>query len=404
MKRFSIYTTMCMMVLLISCQSEIPLISGGLNDSYAIERMRTLILHPEYSGERYIWSMPAANGQDSIVSTQRDYIFISATPGTYRLKLEIEDASNPFTHEMLITVWEEEVAYSRYITLVHDYCPAPGQYVNDLPRYTDGDDAEAMRRKVESCISGKNDVLISLGGFGGYVTFGFDHSIVNHPDSLDFKIWGNAFYASANPNPSNINSGGSAEPGIVMVAIDNNKNGLPDDTWYELAGSEHYKPETSHNYTIKYMRTPANHTPTPKPGSGVTDTTYIRWEDNEGAIGYITRNAFHSQEYFPQWITDSTLVFNGTRLPNNAIDVNGDGSYYILNTFDWGYADNHPNNSEAAQNCFDIDWAIDRDGNKIYLPCIDFIRVYTGVNQQCGRIGETSTELCRAEDLHIEEE
>ena len=34
---------------------------------------------------------------------------------------------------------------------------------------------------------------------------------------------------------------------------------------------------------------------------------------------------------------------------------------------------------------------------------VDFIRVYTGVNQQCGWLGETSTELSRAEDLHVED-
>ena len=86
-----------------------------------------------------------------------------------------------------------------------------------MPRYDEGDTPESMRAKVEECIRGTNDELISLGGFGGYVTFGFDHSVVNVHDSLDFKILGNAFYTSSNPNASALNSGGSAEPGIVMV-------------------------------------------------------------------------------------------------------------------------------------------------------------------------------------------
>ena len=64
--------------------------------------------------------------------------------------------------------------------------------------------------------------------------------------------------------------------------------------------------------------------------------------------------------------------------------------------------DNHPN-EKTDKISFDIDCAVDSDGNKVHLPGIDFIRVYTGVNQQCGWLGETSTELSRAEDLHVDD-
>ena len=36
------------------------------------------------------------------------------------------------------------------------------------------------------------------------------------------------------------------------------------------------------------------------------------------------------------------------------------------------------------------------------LPGADFIRVYTGILQYCGNMGETSTELSKALDLHID--
>ena len=62
---------------------------------------------------------------------------------------------------------------------------------------------------------------VSLGGFGGYIVVGFDHSIDNSGD-YDLGILGNSF-------------SGSSEPGIVWVMQDENGNGLPDDTWYELA-------------------------------------------------------------------------------------------------------------------------------------------------------------------------
>ena len=47
--------------------------------------------------------------------------------------------------------------------------------------------------------------------------------------------------------------------------------------------------------------------------------------------------------------------------------------------------------------------AIDKYGNKADLKCIDFIKVYTGVNQVCVWIGESSTEFASAEDLHPDE-
>lgn len=76
---------------------------------------------------------------------------------------------------------------------------------------------------------------ITLGGYGGYVICGFDHTIVNVPGQYDLKILGNAFHANANPNPEAPEEGGSCEPGIVMVAYDRNKNGIADDDeWYEL--------------------------------------------------------------------------------------------------------------------------------------------------------------------------
>lgn len=183
-----------------------------------------------------------------------------------------------------------------------------------------------------------------------------------------------------------------------MVSYDRNCNGLPDDPWYELAGSDYSNPVTLHNYSITY------HRPDPDreiEGEGmVEDIRYIRWTDSEGSEGYMPKNIFHSQSYYPMWTDADKLTFTGTRLPQNAEDISGNGSYYILYSYAWGYADNHPNDY-ADLNSFDIGWAVDSHGNHVSLPGVDFIRVYTGVNQVCGWLGETSTELCRAQDLHI---
>ena len=396
---YKIIVCLSMPTLLCGCTTETPMVSLGIDSTYAIYRMKTLRLCPEYSGDSYEWTVPDADGNDSIVSTARTLYFVRRTPGEYDVTLRIHDADNPVEHRFKVAVFEEDVAYSRYITDVYEYCPAPGQFVNVLPKYEPGDTQQSMVRKVEESISGRNDVLVSLGGYGGYVTFGFDHTVVNVPGEYDLKIYGNAFYASSNPNPTVTESGGSAEPGIVMVSVDENQNGLPDDTWYELAGSEYYKPETLHGYSVTYSRPLPDHVAVGQ-GVSITDLYYIPFVASDGSKGYIAKNSFHTQDYFPAWIDEPTLTFTGTRLAPNAVDESHQGSYFVLYPYEWGYADNHPNEVED-KSCFDIGWAVDSKGNRVQLDGIDFVRVYTGVNQQCGWLGETSTEICRAEDLHI---
>jgi hypothetical protein len=108
----------------------------------------------------------------------------------------------------------------------------------------------------------------------------------------------------------------------------------------------------------------------------------------------------HQQPYYPQWINDKTLAFEGTKLAKNAVVKNDTGLYYIQYAYPWGYADNHPNGNIRSH--FDIDWAVDQQGNKVNLPGIHFVKVYTGVNQYCGFLGETSSEIMGAEDFHIQ--
>ena len=258
---------------------------------------------------------------------------------------------------------------------VFDFRPAPGQFVNLLPEYEPCNTQEDMNRKAEEQIRGNNRGLISLGGFGGFVIFGFERPVVNVPGVDDFVIWGNAIL-------------GSSEPGIVMVMYDANGNGLPDDEWFELAGSEFRSSETIHNYKITYFR-PDN------------DTARIKWINNQGDTGYIQQVFSRRQPYFPQWITEDSLVFRGSKLANNAEDLSGGaGINYFLHAFPWGYVDNHPNNDPRSN--FNIEWAVDSNGNSVHLPAIHFVKVYTALNQQAGWLGEISTEVSGAEDLHPE--
>lgn len=293
--------------------------------------------------------------------------------------------------------------YSPYVTKVFDYCPAPGQFVNTMPEWKAGDTQETMNKKVLAAIGNNKKGLISLGGFGGYVIVGFDHTIENISGERDFRILGNAFWADVNPNPAVTRKGGSCEPGIVMVAYDKNRNGKPDDDeWYELAGSEHNKTTTIKDYKITYERPDENKTPVTDVNSPhFSDLEYIRWTDNQNGNGYLQKNVFStSHSYYPQWISGGNITFKGTLLPNNGVNESlTNEEYWVLYPYDWGYADNVPNDN--VESTFDIDWAVDKNGNKVKLQGIDFIKIYTGVNQSCGWIGEVSTEVCGVEDLHL---
>lgn len=286
------------------------------------------------------------------------------------------------------------LANSPYINKVYDFRPAPGQFTNLLPKYEAGDDAEAMRSKAETALANNNQQMISLGGWGGYIVFGFDHPVVNSQGDYDLIVLGNAFYTD-NAHPE---YGGSSEPGIVCVSYDANGNGLPDDPWYELAGSA-YNQSVKH-YQLTYSRPAPDHVATPdEEYPYLLDSTYIAWQDNQGHTGYLHHLSYHTQPYFPQWLTDDQMVFDGNRLPDNFL-YDAQAEKYVQYAFDYGYADNHPNTSKFAK--LKLDWAVNNNGSPANLSAIHFVKVYTAVHQQCGSIGETSTEILGSEDLHPE--
>ncbi len=272
---------------------------------------------------------------------------------------------------------EVTIQSSPYIDRVYEYLPAPGQYINTLPTFEEGFTQEDMIALVESQIAGVGaGSIVTLGGYGGYVTFGFDHMVENRSGLRDLRIYGNKMATSS-------------EPGVIMVSMDLNENGVPDDEWFEIKGSAHDDDATISNYEITYYRS-ADEDATP----------YIIWRDNQGEEGSIEKNAFHTQSYFAEWIDSDSLSFSGTRLPDVAENQGVDGAEsWVMTGFEYGYADNGFNADESS--AIDIDWAVDHNGETVYLEGINFVRVYSGVNQVAGWLGELSTEICGAEDLHL---
>ena len=252
--------------------------------------------------------------------------------------------------------------HSPYIAKVYEYLPAMGQFVNELPKYEEGDDAASMCRKCEQSIANNAGGMISLGGWGGYITFGFDHPVENR-EGLDIQILGNAFYMSGSTEY------GSSEPGIVLVSRDENGNGLPDDTWFELKGSLYDDPQTQHAVVRTYTRE--------------SDTL---------------QNPFHKHPYYPQWIKENEYTVTGALLPPQTKVISGQNVQRIL---DFGYVDNKPNTDKEGTS-FDLSWAVDAAGQAVNLPSVDFIRVYNAVDEVLPQTGELSTEVSGAIDLHVE--
>ena len=267
---------------------------------------------------------------------------------------------------------------------VFEYMPAPGQFINE------GFDVTTMAAAC-SYAEGRlaQQYYVSLGGWGGYIVVGFDHSIPNK-SGYDLRIRSNAI-------------DNSSEPGIVWVMQDSNGNGFPDDTWYELAGSGYGTDKRRANYSVTYYRPSSTGQP-------------VEWRDvdgTEGEIDYIA--AEHSQDYYyPAWITADSYTLSGTCVEARNYDQSGNGSYWVQAEYEWGYADNFSNidrlsdegnsNASANANYFKISNAIDSNGKSIHLKYIDFIKVQTACNTKSGWLGENSTEIFGFFDYSITKE
>lgn len=264
-------------------------------------------------------------------------------------------------------------------TAVYEFLAAPGQFVNE--NYTATTMAEANAYAYSRLSTG---AYVSLGGFGGYIVVGFDHSIDNKTDGdgYDFAVRGNPF-------------SGSSEPGVVWVMQDENGDGQPNDTWYELKGSETGNATTNQHYAVTYFK------PT-------TERQNVAWEDNQGNTGVISINGFHKQaSYYPLWVAADSYTLHGTSLGLRNILDSKDGLWYNRD-YDWGYVDNFGqdfNLHSAAlgvmgYTSFKIENAVNPDGSEAVLKYIDFIKVQVGVNGTSGILGEISTEVLGFIDLN----
>lgn len=277
------------------------------------------------------------------------------------------------------------VGQAQYVSEIIEYQPAPGQLINT--------ETYGSPQAAQSIIGNING-LVSLGAYGGSITLKMEEAVQNDPNNpfgIDFTIFGNALQDWS-------------ESGAVYVMKDENQNGLADDTWYLIAGSDYYFENTQNEFQIEYF----------KPHQDLDD---ILWIDQNQDSGYIFTNSIHQHayypifDYFPQ-INQNSQIYTGLNI-QGWVDQSNPG-YIRSYKRGFGFADNQlrgsppyeiPDNpytdevENSGGDAFDISWARDENGQQVFLDEIHFIKIITAINNQAGQLGEISTEIAGIIDV-----
>lgn len=359
---------------------------------------RPVFLTPLTSGDtptQWAWSVDGK----TVDCTESTFRFTPDAPGEYTVNVMVDNSASASVKVICVEATESSryraarASSSAVCDKVYEWIPAPGQFIGEtsVGGMTGNETThEAAVAWAEKRLAAKN--YVSLGGFGGYIIVGFDHSISKTDGNYDFAVMANAFLNASSGD------GGSNEPGIVYVMQDVNGNGLPDDEWYELRGSETGYSTTRQDYAVTYYRPSA-----PKMN--------VQWTDNYGGTGTIDYlSAFHRQDYYyPAWVQPDSYTLRGTRLQAKTTQDNSTG-FWDNWAFGWGYADNIGSDNmagadgltgEGQRNGFLIENAMYSDLTNINLQYIDFVKIQTGVNSKAGWLGEVSTEVFSVQDLNL---
>lgn len=335
------------------------------------------------------------------------------------------------------------------------FLPAPGQFVNEGANGSGWGGPFTARgaSTLKNLVEGYVTTGVSLGSFGGYAVLDFgaitrdasgayvSGGIYNDPNNaygVDFTLFGNAMSTWAEPGCVQVSPDGtnwytlagslhyqtpSATAGGAIwnySATYTNPVTADDDLAVGAAGT------TGNNvdYTATYKTRPTSNTATEN--------------------GSVLLNNWHAHNYFPLYnnyfagvnghtaldgllnpipgltMTDfgsytaktaaaaASLTLNGVRLV--APKTTNGGNSTAPDDYLFGYFDCHPNglrsgaqvnpyttgrtgNDNSNGDPMDISWAVEADGTPKYLDAVRYVRVYTGVMQMNGIMGESSAEL-----------
>ena len=339
-----------------------PLITLAIPaDGFKIEVGKPLPLNPNVMNDEkstYTWAM---NGE--VLSSDKSFTFTASKIGNYNLQLKVSNDIGSDSKTIPINAFSTN---SPYITKVLDYQYGPGQHASLIPANWNGSDF------IGQPWTGTK-IYTSLGGWGGYIIAGFDHSVKNVPGA-DFAIY--------------TQPGAGSEPGVVFVMNDANGE------WLEIKGSEYNNIETIHDYQVTYYKPVSN-------GN-------VTWKDNKGKSGELIPVYDSASWWWSGYGRKTEITFTGVKLPDayKNISTQVDSENWVIRPglFTSGYAECYNNldyNISLKANFFDISNAVDKAGNPVNLTGITFIKVQSGVFQIAGWLNEVSTEISGAADLSL---
>ncbi len=289
-----------------------------------------------------------------------------ATPGTYYLTVSLTPEDPEYDPAISLPLVEVTVAPARSAGApdrVADYLCVNSQYTNG-----------GYGSHPESTLYGG---MVSLGGFGGSITYYYEDGLRNdpaHPYGVDFYIDGNANVDTATSTKTSF-----FEPGQVWVSEDGEE-------WYALAGSAHYDDGVDWDYTVTYEKT----------ASGRTAWTDSRGNSADGA---------RFTGPWPSQVTQDTIALSGVLLPARSGVAVSAGVATDAYPTQWGYADCQPNGTEnpyldnasydLAASGFDLAWAVDRQGLPVDVSDKEFhyVKIQTASNIWHPAFGEKSPEI-----------
>ena len=311
--------------------------------------------------------------------------------------------------------------HSPFATRVMAFVPAPGQFVQSAMF---NDPAAALGPPATGGLSAANNSkVVSLGGFGGTITLGFDHAIVNQPATgpdganpagVDFVVYGNPFFVATNPSRR------FAEAGVIEVSADANGNGLADDAWFVIRGSHlpggagigvaggvpagalvsvTYDDDASDG-----THGPANATWIPPERSGSGSWTVSAFLLPSAFNGPIVNNPLGSastSEGFCGYADCTPGLLLGDLDADGAIDDETVTAESFFTRPDDPFVVGVSPGSGGGD-AIDISWAVDAStGLAANLQSIDFVRITTAVNFAHPVFGENSTELSGIAEVRV---
>lgn len=349
-----------------------------------VAKGRTLKIRPYMAdcSAEYSWTLDGetVDGRADEVA----YVFNALQEGRHTLTLTKRKEDGELSQQFVINVCPPAGTYRRssegdaIINKVYAFMPAPGHQVNGYviigERFPAGCTHEQACDSVLSFF--RSGYSVSLGGQGGYLIAGFDHC-VPVSGGYDLCIKGNPFSYQS-------------EPGIIWVSQDDNGDGLPNDQWFELAGSAYGTEDETLEYAITYYRPPV-------PNSAVG------WRDCFGEEGYIPYMSYWnpSPYYWMDWMPEAEYTYFGSRLADHSTYENG---FANMPPYAWGYVDNFGEDfiegPAGKMGYYKLSNARTWDGQPARLEYIDFVKIQTAQTGSTPNLGEISTEVYYIGECH----